>query len=363
MRIIAIIVLSVLLAAAGISGLILYQKHLETKDSLLISKKNLSELNEKVTQLNKEASALQDQIRTNAKQLMGSKGSEKRILELENAIKMKDQRLSELSALQDQIRTHTKQLMELESANEDISKLENAIKMKDQRLSELKKNIHTLGRNLQEERKVKDAVLTDLQEMLQDSQSHIRYLEEEVAKGHKEIQGLQSQLINLKGQKALAETKKGQLKSTYEALITDLKKEIEMQEVTIKTFKDQICVTLVDRILFEFGKSTIASEGEMILKKVGEILKNIQGKRIRIVGHTDNILIMPQHRYKFPTNWELSAARSSAVIRYFQKNIHLDPKNLEAVGRSFYEPIASNETSQGRAQNRRVEIIISPQLQ
>jgi len=297
MRNITIIVLSVALAAAIISGLILYQRHLDTKNSLLISEKSLSELNEKVTQLNQETSALQDQIRKNAKQLM-----------------------------------------ELKSAKEYISKLENAIKLKDQRLSEFK-------------------------EWLQGSQSHIRYLEEEVAKGHNEIQELQSHFINLKGQKALGETKKGQLKSTYEALITDLEKQIENQEVTIEAFKDQISVTLVDRILFEFGKATITPEGEEILKKVGEILKNIQGKQIRIVGHTDNIPIMQEYRYKFPSNWELSAGRSSAVIRYFQKNIHLDPGNLEAVGRSFYEPIASNETSQGRAQNRRVEIIISPQLE
>jgi len=321
MRNIAIIVLSVALAAAIISGLILYQRHLDTKNSLLISKKSLSELNEKVTQLNQETSALQDQIRKNAKQLM-----------------------------------------ELKSAKEYISKLENAIKLKDQRLSELKENIHTLERSLQEERKAKDATLTDLQERLQGSQSHIRYLEEEVAKGHNEIQELQNQFINLKGQKALAETKKGKLKSTYEALISDLKKQIENQEVTIKASKDQISVTFVDRILFEFGKATITPEGGKILKKVGEILKNIQGKQIRIVGHTDNIPIMPEYRYKFPSNWELSAGRSSAVIRYFQKNIHLDPRNLEAVGRSFYEPIASNETSEGRAQNRRVEIIISPKL-
>ena len=321
MRNITIIVLSVVLAAAIISGLILYQSHLDTKASLLISKKGLSELNEKVAQLNQETSALQDQIRTNAKQLM-----------------------------------------ELKSAKESIAKLENTIKMKDQMLSELKENIHTLERDLEEERKTKDAVLTDLQERLQGSQSHIRYLEEEVAKGHNEIHELQSQFINLKGQKVLSETKKVQLKSTYKALITDLKKQIENQEITIKAFKDQISVTFVDRILFEFGKATITPEGEEILKKVGKILKNVQGKQIRIVGHTDNIPIMPQYRYKFPSNWELSAARAAAVIRYFQNNIHLNPRNLEAVGRSFYEPIASNETSQGRARNRRVEIIISPKL-
>lgn len=366
MRNIAIIVLSVVLAAAIISGLILYQRHLDTKASLLISEKNLSELNEKVAQLNQETSALQDQIRTNAKQLMELKSSKKRISELENEITMKDQRLSELKD------ENKKGLMELKSAKESIAKLENAIKLKDQRVSEFKEMLHTLRRNLQEERKTnealsaelssKDSMVTELQERLQGSQSNIRYLEEEVAKGHKEIQELQSQFINLKGQKALAETRKGQLKSTYEALITDLKKQIENQEITIKAFKDQISVTLVNRILFEFGKATITSEGEKILEKVGGILKNVRGKEIRIVGHTDNIPIMPEYRYKFPSNWELSGARSSAVIRYFQKNIHLDPRNLEAVGRSFYEPIASNETSEGRAQNRRVEIIISPKL-
>jgi chemotaxis protein MotB len=322
MKNITIIILSVVLAAAIISGLILYQRHLDTKASLLISKKSLSELHEKVAQLKQETSVLHNQIRINAKQLM-----------------------------------------ELKSAKESIAKLENTIKMKDQRLSQFKEKIQTLEQDLEEERRSKDAILTDFQERLQGSQSHIRYLEEEVAKGHNEIQELQGQFINLKGQKALAETKKGQLKSTYEALITDLKKQIENQEITIKAFKDKISVTFVDRILFEFGKATITSEGGKILEKVGGILKNVQGKQIRIVGHTDNIPIMPEYRYKFPSNWELSGARAAAVIRYFQKNIHLDPKNLEAVGRSFYEPIASNETSQGRAQNRRVEIIISPQLE
>ena len=280
MRNIAIIVLSVVLAVAIVSGLILHRKYLDTKDALLISEKSVLDLNERVTQLSRETSALHDQIRKNAERFM-----------------------------------------ELKSAKERISELENAIKMKDQTLTEFK---------------------------------------DEIAKDKSEIEGLQRQLLVLKGQQAIAETKKGQLKSTYEALISDLKKQIENQEVTIKAFQEKISITFVDRILFEFGKATITPEGEKILKKVGEILKNVQRKQIQVVGHTDNIPIMPEYRYKFPSNWELSAGRASAVIRHFQKKMGLHPSNLEAVGRSFYDPIASNETREGRAQNRRVEIIISP---
>jgi chemotaxis protein MotB len=282
MRNIAIIALSVVLAAAIVSGLILHRKYLDTKDALLSSEKNLFDLNEKFTQLNQETSALRDQIRKN------SEG-----------------------------------LKELKSAKVHTSELENAIKMKDQTLSEFK---------------------------------------DEIVKGKSEIEGLKHQLLVLKGQQAIAETKKDQMKSTYDTLVSDLKKQIENQEVTIKAFEEKISVTFVDCILFEFSKASITPEGRKILKKVGEILKDVQGRQIRVVGHTDNIPIMPEYQYKFPSNWELSAARAAAVIRHFQKKMGLDPKNLEAVGRSFYEPIASNETREGRAQNRRVEIIISPKI-
>jgi len=202
MRTITITVLSVLLAAAIISGFILYQKHLDAKTSLLISKKSLSELNEKIGQLNQEASALHNQIHANANQLA-----------------------------------------ELKSANESIATLENTIKMKDQKLSYFKEKIHTLEQGLEEERRSKQKILTDFQERLQGSQSHILYLEAEAAKVHDEIQELQRQLIDLKGQKVLSEAANVQLKSTYEALITDLNKQIKNQEITIKTFKDQISVT------------------------------------------------------------------------------------------------------------------------
>lgn len=154
-----------------------------------------------------------------------------------------------------------------------------------------------------------------------------------------------------------------QMKSTHDKLVIDLKDQIQKQEVTIKESQESLSLNFIDRILFEFGKADLTPEGEKILKKVGEALKNIKGKKIRVTGHTDNVPIHPDYVHQFPSNWELSAARAASVVRYFQEKPGLDPKDLEAVGRSFYHPEASNNTKEGRARNRRVEILIAPQME
>jgi chemotaxis protein MotB len=161
----------------------------------------------------------------------------------------------------------------------------------------------------------------------------------------------------------LTEVQIKQMKSTYDTLVSDLKEQIQKQEVTIKEFQESLSLNFVDRILFEFGKADLTPEGEKVLKKVGEALKNIKGKKIRVTGHTDPVPIRPDFMYKFPSNWELSSARAASVVRYFQEKIGLDPKEMEAVGRSFYQPEASNDTKEGRARNRRVEIFVAPQME
>jgi chemotaxis protein MotB len=161
----------------------------------------------------------------------------------------------------------------------------------------------------------------------------------------------------------MAEGQMKQMKSTYDTLVSDLKDQIQKQEVTIKEFQESLSLNFIDRILFEFGKADLTPEGEKVLKKVGDALKNIKGKKVRVTGHTDPVPIRPDYMYKFPSNWELSAARAASVVRYFQEKIDLDPQEMEAVGRSFYQPEASNDTKEGRARNRRVEILIAPQME
>ncbi len=315
MRNVSPILLTVLLAAALILELLLYDLYRDTKKALLLSQKEVAQLSERASQLSEKL-----------------REASQRPEELEREITQKDRTLSECEGTN---RTCQKDLLRERQINAHLS----------------------------DEIASKDATLNELWENLKGDQSRIRFLEEEVTNSHHEIEGLQGELSSLKGERAMAERKAGQLKTAYESLISGLKQQIEDQEVTIKAFEEKISVTVVDHILFELGMATITPDGKNILHRVGEILKNIQNRKIRVVGHTDNIPITPDYQHKFPTNWELSAARAVSVVRHFQRESGLDPGTLEAVGRSFYDPVASTQTAEGRAQNRRVEIIIAPQLE
>jgi chemotaxis protein MotB len=116
---------------------------------------------------------------------------------------------------------------------------------------------------------------------------------------------------------------------------------------------------MVDAILFASGKAEVTPEGLVVLQKVIDILKNIKDKAIRIEGHTDNVQIVGALTKKYPTNWELSAARAVNVTRYLQQQ-GVDPLNLGAVAYGEFKPVAGNDTSEGKAKNRRIEIILVP---
>ena len=136
--------------------------------------------------------------------------------------------------------------------------------------------------------------------------------------------------------------------------------EIDDNQVQITQMADKLKVSIVDKILFASGESEISPEGLKVLKRVGDILKKSADKIVRVEGHTDNIPIKGRLQKKFPTNWELSTARATNVVRFLQDEVGMVPERLESVGMGEYHPVSENETKEGRAQNRRIEIMLLP---
>ena len=150
------------------------------------------------------------------------------------------------------------------------------------------------------------------------------------------------------------------MNSAHEQLVNELQSEIQNKEIQITQLADRLSVSLLDKILFPSGEADITPAGLKILERVGNIIKNVQDKTIRVEGHTDNVPIHPRLQKQFPTNWELSTTRATNVVRFLQDKIGMDATRLQAVGLSEYHPLASNTTAAGRGQNRRIEIALLP---
>jgi chemotaxis protein MotB len=144
----------------------------------------------------------------------------------------------------------------------------------------------------------------------------------------------------------------------YEELNQQLKAEVAADQVKIQQLQDRLRVTMLDEILFPEGGWEIGPKGRQTLNKIVPVLKNLQGKRVEVNGYTDNVPIGPGLKWRFPSNWELSTARATDVVRYLVQQ-GVNPAMLSATGFGEQNPVASNDTPQGRRQNRRVEIVIA----
>lgn len=131
-------------------------------------------------------------------------------------------------------------------------------------------------------------------------------------------------------------------------------------QILVKKEKDGFILLRVDAsVFFDSGKAEINSEAEPLLYRVSDIFVEYEKsiKIIRIEGHTDNV---PMHSDRYDSNWELSVSRSVNVLRRILELSNLEPKKLSAVGYNEFYPIASNDSSEGRALNRRVDFFIEP---
>jgi len=135
-------------------------------------------------------------------------------------------------------------------------------------------------------------------------------------------------------------------------------KQLEGEGVEVEQQPTGVKVTLAETLLFPTGIADISSEGKALLDRLAENLKQRTSLNIIIAGHTDNVPIGPELAKKYPTNWELSSARSINIIHHLVGQGVAEPR-FESQAFSYMRPIDSNDTAEGRAKNRRIEVLLT----
>lgn len=150
----------------------------------------------------------------------------------------------------------------------------------------------------------------------------------------------------------------GRLRGTYETLVSDLEAEVSSGQIEIQRLREGLRLNVAQDILFASGSTSLNQSGIEVLRKVAKQIQKL-GHRVEIQGHTDNVPIRASAASRYPTNWELAAARASVVVRLLASE-GVDPTLLSAVSYGEFKPVASNDTPEGRLRNRRIEIRLEP---
>jgi len=130
-------------------------------------------------------------------------------------------------------------------------------------------------------------------------------------------------------------------------------------ELSVYTKDGNVYVSLQEKLLFKSGSDVVDPKGRQALKSLAQVLNNTNNISVLIEGHTDNVPIKTK---LFQDNWDLSTARATSIVRILTTDNGFDPNRITATGRSEFHPVDSNDTADGRAANRRTEVILSPDL-
>jgi chemotaxis protein MotB len=196
-----------------------------------------------------------------------------------------------------------------------------------------------------------------LQTQVQALQSQKTDLERDKGSLSQQEADLRRQIQALEAQKAQLESASKQRASQYDSLIQNLTEEVKKGQLQVRQYKDMLTVDVAEQLLFDSGRADLKQSGKDVLKKVGDALKGYEDKVIRVVGHTDNVPITKGLQKRFASNWELSVARATTVVRFLQ-DVGVPPERMIASGRAEYQPIGENDTPEGRQKNRRTEITL-----
>ena len=270
--------------------------------------------------------------------------------------------------------THSQTLTELEAAKKVSAQLQQQLNQE----AAQRKAAERQAAELAKERESLAARSSELQSRLDNLEKEKGLLNSElntvqgnaarIAKEREQLRLEQSQLAATLEQERVAKEQERlakeeeitRLRRTQEELSKSLQDEIAKGNITIRQVRDRLTINMVDRVLFDSGQAQVKPAGGKVLKQVSDIVKTVTDKQIRIEGHTDNKPISTKLQDRFKTNWELSTARATTVVRYLIDQGSVNRQHLSAVGYADTQPHASNDSEEGRSSNRRIEIVLYP---
>jgi chemotaxis protein MotB len=281
-----------------------------------------------------------------------------RIVQLRNEATEKEKEVSGLrearAGLEQQIAQVKQVVTEREATIGQIKAeseaLQNKLNERDETIAKQNERIGSIESELTTKKNLEKA----LQEQIRDYESKLeaqQATQEEMDKAKKRLEELNKQLETLKKGQPVADA---QLDAAREEIQEALSTAIQNGDVEVASDARGVVVRLPNDFLFEPRSVIVSSQGRKVLDALAEIFKKYSEHRLVVQGHTDDqpVLDLP-----FPDNWGLSSQRANNVIRYLIERGGIDPKRLTSVACSMFQPIVSNATPEGRAKNRRVEII------
>ncbi|MFO0680721.1 MAG: OmpA family protein [Sandaracinus sp.] len=217
--------------------------------------------------------------------------------------------------------------------------------------------------------------LHDSEEQRQQLEAHLHELEaqnqqmaDRLEALGQDVEGLRAQRTELQGtldetQRALDELRAREAAAsarlaTFRQMLERFRAMIDSGQLHVRVVRNRMVVELPDNVLFDSGEAELKPEGQATLQSVGQILMTIEGRQFQVAGHTDSV---PVHGRRWASNWELSTARAVSVAR-FLIGAGMPADRLSAAGYADTQPVDTNDTDEGRAHNRRIEIVLVPNI-
>lgn len=194
------------------------------------------------------------------------------------------------------------------------------------------------------------------------SESKLVKLSDELTNKSKELEEKEFQLFEreqkLKELKSII-AKQDSITNALTNIVKNALLEFKPDELTVEMKNGKVYVSMSDKLLFKSGSANVDDKGKNAIKKLADVLNKNSEIEVTIEGHTDNV---PIKTAIYKNNWDLSVARATSIVLILSEEYNVQATKLTAAGRGEFFPKASNETSEGKALNRRTEIILSPKL-